>query len=60
MENAHAKTAEECLAFFGVSESVGLSPEQVKRRFFGDFWGNFWGFWGERERRAQPRAGQEE
>ncbi|XP_072792471.1 sarcoplasmic/endoplasmic reticulum calcium ATPase 1 [Taeniopygia guttata] len=31
MENAHAKTAEECLAFFGVSEGVGLSPEQVKR-----------------------------
>ncbi|TRZ05209.1 hypothetical protein HGM15179_021897 [Zosterops borbonicus] len=31
MENAHAKTAEECLAFFGVTENVGLSPEQVKR-----------------------------
>ncbi|XP_054848862.1 sarcoplasmic/endoplasmic reticulum calcium ATPase 1 isoform X2 [Eublepharis macularius] len=31
MENAHAKTAEECLAYFGVSEHTGLSPEQVKR-----------------------------
>ncbi|XP_062993865.1 sarcoplasmic/endoplasmic reticulum calcium ATPase 1 [Elgaria multicarinata webbii] len=31
MENAHAKTAEECLAYFGVSEHAGLSPEQVKR-----------------------------
>uniref|UniRef100_A0A8V0X2W0 Cation-transporting P-type ATPase N-terminal domain-containing protein n=1 Tax=Gallus gallus TaxID=9031 RepID=A0A8V0X2W0_CHICK len=31
MENAHAKTAEECLAFFGVNESVGLSGEQVRR-----------------------------
>uniref|UniRef100_A0A8B9ZAD3 Cation-transporting P-type ATPase N-terminal domain-containing protein n=2 Tax=Accipitrinae TaxID=8955 RepID=A0A8B9ZAD3_9AVES len=31
MENAHAKTVEECLAYFGVTESVGLSPEQVKR-----------------------------
>ncbi|XP_066486433.1 sarcoplasmic/endoplasmic reticulum calcium ATPase 1 [Tiliqua scincoides] len=31
MENAHAKTAEECLAYFGVNEHSGLSPEQVKR-----------------------------
>uniref|UniRef100_A0A8D2IZC0 Cation-transporting P-type ATPase N-terminal domain-containing protein n=1 Tax=Varanus komodoensis TaxID=61221 RepID=A0A8D2IZC0_VARKO len=31
MENAHAKTAEECLAYFGVSEHAGLSPEQVKK-----------------------------
>ncbi|XP_015281297.1 PREDICTED: sarcoplasmic/endoplasmic reticulum calcium ATPase 1 [Gekko japonicus] len=31
MENAHAKTGEECLAYFGVSEHTGLSPEQVKR-----------------------------
>ncbi|XP_065520682.1 sarcoplasmic/endoplasmic reticulum calcium ATPase 1-like, partial [Lathamus discolor] len=31
MENAHAKGIEECLAYFGVSENVGLSPEQVKR-----------------------------
>ena len=31
MENAHAKTAEECLAYFGVNENTGLSPEQVKK-----------------------------
>nr|XP_056719823.1 sarcoplasmic/endoplasmic reticulum calcium ATPase 1 [Euleptes europaea] len=31
MENAHAKTAEECLAYFGVSEHTGLSQEQVKK-----------------------------
>ncbi|XP_061443979.1 sarcoplasmic/endoplasmic reticulum calcium ATPase 1 [Rhineura floridana] len=31
MENAHAKTGEECLAYFGVSEHTGLSPEQVKK-----------------------------
>ncbi|XP_013918957.1 PREDICTED: sarcoplasmic/endoplasmic reticulum calcium ATPase 1, partial [Thamnophis sirtalis] len=31
MENAHAKTMEECLAYFGVSEHTGLSPEQVKK-----------------------------
>ncbi|XP_070586492.1 sarcoplasmic/endoplasmic reticulum calcium ATPase 1-like [Erythrolamprus reginae] len=31
MENAHAKTGEECLAYFGVSEHTGLSPDQVKR-----------------------------
>ncbi|XP_015681857.1 sarcoplasmic/endoplasmic reticulum calcium ATPase 1-like [Protobothrops mucrosquamatus] len=31
MENAHAKTSEECLAYFGVSEHTGLSPEQVKK-----------------------------
>ncbi|XP_034279247.1 sarcoplasmic/endoplasmic reticulum calcium ATPase 1 isoform X1 [Pantherophis guttatus] len=31
MENAHAKSGEECLAYFGVSEHTGLSPEQVKR-----------------------------
>ncbi|XP_053217065.1 sarcoplasmic/endoplasmic reticulum calcium ATPase 1 isoform X1 [Podarcis raffonei] len=31
MENAHAKTGEECLAYFGVNENSGLSPEQVKK-----------------------------
>ncbi|KAM9510526.1 sarcoplasmic/endoplasmic reticulum calcium ATPase 1 [Guaruba guarouba] len=31
MENAHTKSIEECLAYFGVTENVGLSPEQVKR-----------------------------
>lgn len=31
MDNAHAKTGEECLAYFGVNEHAGLSPEQVKR-----------------------------
>ncbi|XP_028558332.2 sarcoplasmic/endoplasmic reticulum calcium ATPase 1 isoform X2 [Podarcis muralis] len=31
MENAHAKTGEECLAYFGVNEHSGLSPEQVKK-----------------------------
>uniref|UniRef100_A0A2K5PQ22 Calcium-transporting ATPase n=1 Tax=Cebus imitator TaxID=2715852 RepID=A0A2K5PQ22_CEBIM len=31
MEAAHAKTTEECLAYFGVSETTGLTPDQVKR-----------------------------
>uniref|UniRef100_F7AKX1 Calcium-transporting ATPase n=1 Tax=Equus caballus TaxID=9796 RepID=F7AKX1_HORSE len=31
MEAAHSKTTEECLAYFGVSETAGLTPEQVKR-----------------------------
>lgn len=31
MEAAHSKTTEECLAYFGVSETTGLSPDQVKR-----------------------------
>ncbi|KAM4526109.1 ATPase sarcoplasmic/endoplasmic reticulum Ca2+ transporting 1, like [Fundulus diaphanus] len=31
MENSHAKTAAECLAYFGVNENVGLSPDQVKK-----------------------------
>ncbi|XP_072423545.1 sarcoplasmic/endoplasmic reticulum calcium ATPase 1-like [Chiloscyllium punctatum] len=33
MENGHTKTTEECLAYFGVSELTGLSPEQVKKNF---------------------------
>ncbi|XP_043942467.1 sarcoplasmic/endoplasmic reticulum calcium ATPase 1 isoform X1 [Protopterus annectens] len=33
MENAHTKTVEECLAYFGVNENTGLSPEQVKKNF---------------------------
>ncbi|MED6232710.1 Sarcoplasmic/endoplasmic reticulum calcium ATPase 1 [Ataeniobius toweri] len=31
MENSHTKTTAECLAFFGVNENVGLSPDQVKK-----------------------------
>ncbi|MED6283896.1 Sarcoplasmic/endoplasmic reticulum calcium ATPase 1 [Characodon lateralis] len=31
MENSHAKTTVECLAYFGVNENVGLSPDQVKK-----------------------------
>ena len=31
MESAHSKTTEECLAYFGVSETTGLTPDQVKR-----------------------------
>ena len=31
MENAHTKETPECLAYFGVSESTGLTPEQVKK-----------------------------
>uniref|UniRef100_A0A1A8UKE4 Calcium-transporting ATPase n=1 Tax=Nothobranchius furzeri TaxID=105023 RepID=A0A1A8UKE4_NOTFU len=31
MDNAHTKTVEEVLGFFGVNESTGLSCEQVKR-----------------------------
>lgn len=31
MENAHTKETAECLAYFSVSESTGLSPDQVKR-----------------------------
>ncbi|KAM9305100.1 sarcoplasmic/endoplasmic reticulum calcium ATPase 1 isoform 1-T1 [Gastrophryne carolinensis] len=33
MENAHTKTTEECLAYFGVNENTGLSQDQVKRNF---------------------------
>ncbi|XP_044158669.1 sarcoplasmic/endoplasmic reticulum calcium ATPase 1 isoform X2 [Bufo gargarizans] len=33
MENAHMKSTEECLAYFGVDENTGLSPEQVKKNF---------------------------
>ncbi|XP_063286810.1 sarcoplasmic/endoplasmic reticulum calcium ATPase 1 isoform X2 [Pelobates fuscus] len=33
MENAHTKSTEECLAYFGVNETTGLSPEQVKKNF---------------------------
>ncbi|KAG2463928.1 AT2A1 ATPase, partial [Polypterus senegalus] len=33
MENGHTKTTEECLAYFGVNETTGLSPEQVKKNF---------------------------
>lgn len=31
MEAAHSKSTEECLSFFGVSETTGLTPDQVKR-----------------------------
>ncbi|KAM5198007.1 sarcoplasmic/endoplasmic reticulum calcium ATPase 1 isoform 1-T1 [Hipposideros larvatus] len=31
MEAAHSKSTEECLAYFGVSETTGLSQDQVKR-----------------------------
>ncbi|KAE8577577.1 hypothetical protein XENTR_v10022953 [Xenopus tropicalis] len=33
MEAAHTKTTEECLAYFGVNENTGLSPEIVKKNF---------------------------
>ncbi|XP_078393123.1 sarcoplasmic/endoplasmic reticulum calcium ATPase 1-like, partial [Cetorhinus maximus] len=33
MDNGHVKTTEECVAYFGVSEHTGLSPEQVKKSF---------------------------
>ncbi|XP_075422585.1 sarcoplasmic/endoplasmic reticulum calcium ATPase 1 isoform X1 [Ascaphus truei] len=33
MENAHMKSTEECLAYFGVNEDTGLTPEEVKRNF---------------------------
>ncbi|TNN51676.1 Sarcoplasmic/endoplasmic reticulum calcium ATPase 1 [Liparis tanakae] len=31
MENAHAKSTAECLAYFGANENTGLSPEQCKK-----------------------------
>uniref|UniRef100_A0A8I5ZYV5 P-type Ca(2+) transporter n=1 Tax=Rattus norvegicus TaxID=10116 RepID=A0A8I5ZYV5_RAT len=31
MEAAHSKSTEECLSYFGVSETTGLTPDQVKR-----------------------------
>lgn len=31
MDNAHTKTVEEVLGFFGVNESTGLSCEQLKK-----------------------------
>ena len=30
MEDAHAKTSEEVLKFFGTNDEVGLTPDQVK------------------------------
>uniref|UniRef100_A0A8C5R0P6 Calcium-transporting ATPase n=1 Tax=Leptobrachium leishanense TaxID=445787 RepID=A0A8C5R0P6_9ANUR len=33
MENAHMKNTEECLAYFGVNETTGLSQDLVKRNF---------------------------
>ncbi|XP_018429702.1 PREDICTED: sarcoplasmic/endoplasmic reticulum calcium ATPase 1 isoform X2 [Nanorana parkeri] len=33
MENAHAKTTEEALAYFGVNENTGLAADQVKKNF---------------------------
>lgn len=37
MDNAHTKTVEEVLCFFGVNESTGLSCEQLKKNR--DQWG---------------------
>lgn len=31
MENAHTKAPEECLAYFGVNENTGLTPDQFKK-----------------------------
>uniref|UniRef100_A0A8C9W097 Calcium-transporting ATPase n=1 Tax=Scleropages formosus TaxID=113540 RepID=A0A8C9W097_SCLFO len=31
MDNAHTKEPAECLAYFGVNENTGLSPDQVKK-----------------------------
>lgn len=31
MENAHTKGPAECLAYFGVNEHVGLTPDQFKK-----------------------------
>lgn len=33
MEDAHTKTPAEVIAFFGVSETTGLTVDQVKRNF---------------------------
>uniref|UniRef100_A0A673CNC0 Calcium-transporting ATPase n=2 Tax=Sphaeramia orbicularis TaxID=375764 RepID=A0A673CNC0_9TELE len=31
MENAHTKSPEECIAYFGVNENSGLTPDQFKK-----------------------------
>lgn len=31
MENAHTKVPAECVAYFGVNEKTGLSPDQFKK-----------------------------
>lgn len=31
MENAHTKASPDCLAYFGVSEATGLTPDQFKK-----------------------------
>lgn len=31
MENAHIKESDDVLSYFGVTEDIGLSPDQVKR-----------------------------
>lgn len=52
MENAHTKTVEEVLAYFGVNESTGLSLEQVKK--LKEKWGSN-GRWGGPAPRCLPR-----
>uniref|UniRef100_A0A673JXJ4 Calcium-transporting ATPase n=1 Tax=Sinocyclocheilus rhinocerous TaxID=307959 RepID=A0A673JXJ4_9TELE len=48
MENSHIKEPAECLAYFGVSETTGLAPDQVKKNQ------DKYGFNGEeRERNAE-------
>ncbi len=42
MENAHTKSPAECLAYFGVNENTGLSPDQFKKNL------DKYGFNGER------------
>lgn len=42
MENAHTKGPAECLAYFGVNEKTGLSPDQFKKNL------DKYGFNGER------------
>lgn len=42
MENAHTKVPAECLAYFGVNEKTGLSPDQFKKNL------DKYGFNGER------------
>lgn len=52
MENSHTKGPAECLAYFGVNEKTGLSPDQFKKNlekygYNGERAGHQgWGGWG--------------
>lgn len=51
MENAHTKGPAECLAYFGVNEHIGLTPDQFKKNL------DKYGYNGERAGLRDGRGG---